>query len=183
VRKEEGMKLFLAIGASVLAVVFAAPALAAKPATNPWPGKGPFLIAFYVETVTAAPGESVYKVNAPAICAQTNFFTRGERIVWHVTAINTADGKIVEPPAVRFAYLKVPGVKNIRITYVPHGKDPKTSPWTWNARWDVPLDYPLGVVPFKVVFKLKGWPGKKVATFTQMPLALENLTIVEKRPQ
>lgn len=177
------MKLFLAIAASILAAAFAAPALASSPTTNPWPGKGPFPIAFYVETVTASPGESVYKVNAPATCMQTNFFTRGERVVWHITAINTRDGKIIEPDAVKYAYLKIPGVKNIPIGYVPHGKDPNTAPWTWNARWDVPLDYPIGVVPFQVVFKLKGWPAGKIATFTQLPIALENLTIVEKRPQ
>lgn len=185
------MKSIVATAAAIVATVFAAPAFAAEPPplpygqvapgpTNPWPGKQ-FDIAFYVETVTASPKESVWGKWANVRCTQTNFFPRGEGIVFHITAINARTGKIVEPVDVKYAYLKIPGQPNFKLKYGPHGRDPATAPWTWYYRWDVPLDYPLGVVPFEVVLKLKGWPASKVAVFKQMPLSLEQLTIVETR--
>lgn len=149
-------------------------------AQNPWPGKK-FDVFFYVETVTANKGESVWGKAAPLGCTQTNYFVRGERAVWHITAVNTRTGNIITNADAKYAYLKVPGMENIGVTFTPHGRDPVTAPWTWTARWDIPLDYPLGLVPFQLVMKLKEWKGNKVATFTQMPLAAEQMTIVDKR--
>lgn len=147
---------------------------------NPWPGKQ-FAVFFYVETLTASPGESVYGKAAPTRCTQTNFFARGERAVWHISAVNARTGQIITSKDVKYAYLKVPGMKNIGVTFVPHGKDPVTAPWTWTARWDIPPDYPLGVAPFELVMKLKDWPKNKVATFKQIPIALEQMTIIDRR--
>ncbi len=147
---------------------------------NPWPGKK-VSIFFYVETLTASKGESIYGKAASAACTQTNFFARGERAVWHISAVNARTGQVITSKDVKYAYLKIPGMKNIGVTFVPHGKDPVTAPWTWTARWDIPLDYPLGVVPFQLVMKLKDWPKNKVATFTQIPIALEQMTIIDKR--
>ena len=172
------------------AVLAASAALAQAPIPtppgpqNPWPAPpsgGKFDIFFYVETLTASPGESIYGGAAPTVCTQTNFFARRERAVWHIGAVNARTGKYVLPKDVKYAYLKIPGVKNIGVTFVPHGRDPATAPWTWTARWDIPPDYPLGVVPFVLVMKLKAWPKNKVATFTQMPLALEQMTIIDRR--
>jgi hypothetical protein len=72
-------------------------------------------------------------------------------------------------------------MKNIGVTYIPHGRDPATATWSWTARWDVPLDYPLGVVPFGLVMKLKDWKANHVAIFKQFPIALEQLTIIDHR--
>lgn len=151
---------------------------------NPWPAPpkgGKFEVFFYVETVTAGPRESIYGKWAPTSCTQTNFFARGERAVWHIGAVNARTGEYVLPKHVKYAYLKIPGVKNIGVTFVPHGRDPVTAPWTWTARWDIPPDYPLGVVNFELVMKLKKWPRNKVATFKQMPLSLEQMTIIDSR--
>lgn len=147
---------------------------------NPWPGTK-FAIFFYVETLTASPGESIYGKAAPIRCTQTNFFARGERAVWHISAVNARTGQIITNKDVKYAYLKIPGMKNIGATYTPHGRDPVTAPWTWTARWDIPPGYPLGVVPFQLVMKLKDWPANKVATFTQIPIALEQMTIIDHR--
>lgn len=181
------MKVGLVLATCLVgAAVAVSAALAQEPiptppgSQNPWPGKT-FDIFFYVETLTASPGESIYGVNAPTTCTQTNFFARGERAVWHISAVNARTGKIITNKDVKYAYLKIPGVKNIGVTFTPHGRDPATAPWTWTARWDIPLDYPLGVVPFKLVMKLKKWPRNKVATFTQLPIALEQMTIIDHR--
>ena len=136
-------------------------------------GEKKFDIAFYVETLPGA---------GPAACRQTNTFARGERAVWHIGAVNARTGKFVQPADLKYAYIKVPGVKNIGVTFVPHGRDPTTAVWTWTARWDIPSDYPLGAVAFQVVFKLKEWGPNKVATFTQMTqLGGSTMTIVPKR--
>lgn len=176
------MKLALVIVAGLAAAALAASAaLAQEPIPtppgpqNPWPTPpkgGKFDIAFQVRIIT---GRGV------RVCAVTNQIARGERVVWHIGAINARTGRYVMPANLKYAYVKVPGVKNIKITFVPHGRDPVTAPWTWTARWDVPSDYPLGAVPYTIVFKLKGWPANKVATFTDIPLSGEGLWVVEKR--
>jgi hypothetical protein len=137
-------------------------------------------LAFYVETVTASPGESKYGKAAPAACSQTNFFARGERVVWHIAVVDAKNGSVVLPEAVQSATLVIPGTSGIGITFVKHGKT-DTSPWTWNAAWDIPPDYPLGVVPFQVNFQLNGWQASKVATFTQIPISLEQMTVIDHR--
>lgn len=147
---------------------------------NPWPGKQADIF-FYVETLTAGPGESVFGKNAPTSCTQTNFFARGERIVWHIAAVNAKTGMVLTSKEVKYAYIKIPGMKPLGVTFVPHGRDPVTAPWTWTARWDVPYTYPLGVVKYELVMKLKGWRRNKVAKWTQVPLGPELLTILDNR--
>ena len=192
------MKLILLIATGIAGVALALPAtvLADEPpqpppiptpvgvSPNPWPlapAGGKFGIFFYVETLTASPGESIYGKAAPQRCTQTNFFARGERVVWHISAVNARSGKVITNADAKYAYLKIPGMKNIGVTFVPHGKDPATAPWTWTARWDVPFTYPLGVVPFQLVMKLKEWGPNQVAIFTQIPIALEQLSIIDHR--
>lgn len=148
---------------------------------NPWPAGKKVDIAFHVETLTASPGESIFGRWAPTRCTQTNFFARGERVVWHIGAVDARTGTVLTNADVRYAYLVIPGMKNIGVTWVPHGRDPATAPWTWTARWDIPLDYPLGVVPFKLVMKLKDWPKNKIAVWTQIPMPITQLTVIDSR--
>jgi len=180
------MKLALAIAASLVVAGLATSAALAQEPIVPPPGVDPgviwpapdtktkkFDIAFYVETL---PG------NGTGACRQTNTFERGQRAVFHIGAVNARKGTFVLPKDIKYAYIKIPGVtKNIGVTFVPHGRDPATAPWTWTARWDIPADYPLGAVPFVIVFKLKGWPANKVATWTQLPLGGSTMTVVPKR--
>jgi len=179
-------RITLALLSVVVAGLATSVALAQEPITPP-PGVEPgvlwptppntkakkFDIAFYVETL---PG------NGSGACRQTNTFERGQRAVFHIGAINARTGEFILPKDVKYAYIKIPGVsRNLGVTFVPHGKDPVTAPWTWTGRWDIPADYPMGAVPFKLVFKLKGWPANKVATWSQLPLAGSTMTVVPKR--
>lgn len=174
------MKLITALVAGLVAAAFAAPAFAQEaPPTNPWPGKKT-KIAFWVGTVTAAPGESVYGVAAAGTCVETNLFPRGEGVVFHMAAFNTRTGEIIEADDVKYAYIKIPGQPNLALRYTPHGRDPATAPWYWGKRWDVPPDYALGVVDFSIVVKLKG-KGNVIGVFKQYPVAPARLTIVEAR--
>ena len=114
--------------------------------TNPWPGKGALKVSFFVETVTASKNESVWGLWANTACTRTNFFPRRERIVWHITMVDTKTGKVIEAADVKYAYLKIPGLANLKLKYGPHGRDPLVAPWNWYYGWDVPPDYPLGLV-------------------------------------
>lgn len=187
------LRMSFAIAASFLVAAFAAsvalaededpqPAPIPTPAgeQNPWPGKK-FDVFFYVETLTASPGESVFGKAAPTRCTQTNFFARGERAVWHIAAVNAKTGRVITNKDVKYMYIKIPGMKPLKVTFTPHGRDPVTAPWTWTARWDIPPTYPLGIVKYELVVKLKGWPRNKVAKWTQVPLDPELFTVIASR--
>lgn len=149
--------------------------------TNPWPGKQ-VKVAFMVETMTSGKGESVWGGSANTSCTRTNFFPRKERVVWHITMIDTKTGKYIEAADVKYAYLKIPGEPNLKLKYGPHGKDPLTAPWTWYYGWDVRPDYPLGLVDYQIVVKTKSMKERgEVAIFKEIPLAPEQLTIVAQR--
>jgi hypothetical protein len=186
-------RMIIAITACLAIAAFAVPAALAQdeqpqPAPiptpageqNPWPAKQADVF-FYVETLTASPNESVFGQSAPRGCTATNLFPRGERIVWHIAAINAKTGQVITNKDVKYAYLKIPGMKNLGISFTPHGRDPVTAPWTWTGRWDVPPTYPLGIVKYQLVMKLKDWKKNKVATWTQVPLDPELLTIIANR--
>lgn len=158
----------------------AAPATAAEVPKNPWPAKK-VRVAFYVDTVTASPNESVWGKWAPQRCTQTNFFARGEGVVFHVSAVDARTGKVLEDSDVRYAYLKIPGEPNLPLKFGPHGRDPATAPWYWAARWDVRPDYALGTVPFEVVVKLKDMKRNEIAVWKQYSNALAQLSIIATR--
>jgi hypothetical protein len=173
------MKLLFALAAGVVACVAAAPAFAGEAPPNPFPGPK-VKIAIYVDTVTASPGESEFGVAFPAACTQMNFMRRGEGIVFRMWAVDVKTGKVLTDAEVRSAVLRVPGQANLKMRFGPHGSA-EDAPWFWVTRWDVPLDYPLGVVDFTVRVKTK---KGKVGVFRQPMVGpgLGKLTIVESRP-
>lgn len=183
--------MFVVTGIAALAFAGAATAAETPPLpygqtipgpTNPWPGKGALKVSFFVETVTASKNESVWGAWANTACTRTNFFPRRERIVWHITMVDAKTGKVIEAADVKYAYLKIPGLPNLKLKYGPHGKDPLVAPWNWYYGWDVPPDYPLGLVDYQIVVKTKSMKNKgEVATFKEFPLAPEQLTIVSQR--
>ena len=183
---------YLLAAALAVALVMASSALAEDPPQppplptppgpqNPWPAAKKLAVFFHVETLTASPGESIFGKAAPTRCTQTNFFARGERAVWHIGAVNARTGQVLTNKEVQYAYLVIPGMKNIGVTWVPHGRDPVTAVWTWTARWDIPPSYPLGVVPFQLKMKLKGWPKGAVQTWTQIPMPAAQMTVIDHR--
>ena len=60
--------------------------------------------------------------------------------------------------------------------FAPRGAPPPPpdAPWTWTAVWNVPADYPLGVLPYSIL--LKTADGKsatlKPTDFAGMPLQI-----------
>lgn len=81
---------------------------------------------------------------------------------------------------------RIPGQPDRAMRFTPHGRT-ADAPWFWATRWDVPLDYPLGIVDFQIIVRTKKVDGKKpkTAVFTQpnvFGIGLGKLEIVESRP-
>ena len=102
-----------------------------------------------VNTVTAGKGESKYNVDADKLCASTSVFKRGMHIVWLMEAYEASTGKELQTADVKTAVLKLPNGDTANFRYGRHGAT-EDSPWFWSAAWDVPPDFPLGVLDFEV---------------------------------
>ncbi|MBI4188707.1 MAG: hypothetical protein HY529_05835 [Chloroflexi bacterium] len=136
---------------------------------------------FYVDTVTAGPGESKYNVDASRYCVIDSTFKRGMHIVWRMKVVDTATGKILQGTDVKSAVLKLPNGETKSFNFGRHGAN-VDSPWFWTAAWDAPMDYPLGVLDFAIEATTN---DGKTGTFKQIPVSApergieSRLTIIE----
>jgi len=158
------------LGAALIGAAFAAPAAAQDP--KPFPGTGGEVF-LYVDLVngTARPPAKA----RPKSCTQLSAFKRAERVVFRVWGAEAETGAPLTTENVKYAYVKIPGQPNIKLNWGPHGSGTGRSLF-WTAGWTVPLDYPLGVVAFRVVFKTE---SDVFGIFTQDGLPQESrLTIL-----
>ncbi len=158
-----------------------------SPGATPAPAPKPPVVktvplAFYVDTVTAGPGESKFNVDASVGCARTGLFKRGMHIVWRMEVIDTGSSKVLQDVDVDSAVVKVPQGPEVKLRYGRHGAT-DDSPWFWTAAWDVPMDYPLGTVDYSITVTTK---AGKTGTFKELrllsaapPMNNAGLTIVE----
>ncbi len=134
------------LGVVAVAVgVVAAPALAGQ-AADP-PKQEVFL---YVDSVNGTRPVGVKP--RPIGCTQTNYFQRGEQVVFRVWGTEAATGDILSTENVKYAYVKIPGQPNLKLNWGAHGAQ-SNRVWFWTAAWVVPKSYPLGVAPTRIVFK------------------------------
>ncbi len=111
----------------------------------------------------------------PKSCTQLSSVKRGERPVFRIWGVETGTGAVLSPENVKYAYVKIPGLPNTKLNWGPHGSGTARS-YFWTAGFDVALDYPLGVLAFKVVFKTE---SGKFGIYTQEGLPSENrLTVL-----
>ncbi|MEK7215641.1 MAG: hypothetical protein AAB289_08615, partial [Chloroflexota bacterium] len=102
-----------------------------------------------VDTVFSGPGESRYNVDPDKYCALSSTFKRGMHLVWLMEGYEASSGKELQPADVKEAVVKLPHGETINFRYGRHGAK-EGSPWFWSAAWDIPLDYPLGVLDYEV---------------------------------
>ena len=159
--------------AAALVAAFAAPVSAQDGQPNPsliWPnGAKKSAVFMYADTVTASSG-----LKPERVCMQTNFFKRGQRVVFRVWALDRATGLPLTAKDVKYMYAKIPGLPNQRLKFGKHGRDEKTAPWFWSLGWTIPADYPLGAVDFQIVVKTK---KNAFGYFNQAPIAAAQLTV------
>lgn len=151
--------------ATLLAGVFGATALsgaavAQTPGETPYPA--PQLRIFVAGQTVTEEG------------ALSNFFIRGQTVVFRAYAGVAKTKKFVKPANVRSFYVQIPGQPNVKLTYSPRPPAGPNSRYRWTGRWTVPADYALGIVAFKLQIRTKS--GQR-ATWTQIPVASSQLTI------
>lgn len=73
------------------------------------------------------------------------------------------------------ALVKLPNGDTRNFAFGRHGPT-ADSPWFWTTSWDVPMDYPMGVVDYTIEVATK---GGKTATFEQIPVEGSRLQIVQ----
>jgi hypothetical protein len=167
-------KLWTLAVAALVAAAFAASALAdvTPPDANPFPGKT-VDVMLYVDTVTSS--RTVPKPTN--VCSQTNIFPQTSRVVFRMWGVESATSKVLTPDNVKYAYIKIAGQPNMKLTFGKHGST-ATSPWFWSAAWAIPADYPLGAVAYRVVVKTT---SNKFGAFDPTSLAAgSRLTVAPK---
>ena len=138
-------RLMLVIGLALTACAILIPSLAQ--AADP-PNK--LDVMLYVDTVN---GTRPVGAKPRAVgCTQTNVYTRGEQEVFRVWGTVAGSGDILSTENVKYAYVSIPGVPNMKLNWGSHGSV-TNKVWFWSAAWILPADYPLGDVTAKVVFK------------------------------
>lgn len=138
---------------SLLAVAVVAGVLVSPAATEdkPFPGvQGDGFLA--VDIVNSTRPKAAKP--RPRSCTQSSTWRRGERPVWRVWGVEAGTGDPLTTENVKYAYVKIAGQDNVKLNWGGHGAGAGRS-FFWTAGWDVPLDYPLGVVSYRIVFKLE----------------------------
>ena len=136
-------RLLLLLGLVVALGALAAPALAQVPSK--------LNMFLYVDTVAGtrpAPGTPP----RPVGCSQTNTFKRGEQVVFRIWGSLADTGEVLSSANVKYAYVKTPGLANLKLNWGPHGAATNRV-WFWANAYLVPADYPLGSVTARIVFK------------------------------
>lgn len=126
---------------------------------------GPF--SFYVETL-ATTHQSSFNIAANIACSPSGVFMRGQRIVWRYEIIDLSTGKRVTPDTATSVKILLPNDLSANGSFSQRGGgQAPDAPWMWSSNWDIPLDWPLGGIDYKVQVNMKD--GR---TFTWAPPAL-----------
>lgn len=152
-----------------LGLMVAAGALAASAPAADAPAKQAAFL--YVDTVNGS--RPVGAKPRPISCTQTNNFKRGEQVVFRIWGSEAATSDVLSSENVKYAYVTVPGLPNMKLNWGPHGAA-SNRVWFWTAAWVIPPDYPLGTVEVKVVFKTEANTfGRYDYTLTVTPNAVQ----------
>jgi hypothetical protein len=134
-----------AVAAAIVASALTAPAFAQQTADSP-----KLDVFLYVDTVNGT--RPVGAKPRPTGCTQTNYFTRGEQVVFRVWGTEAATGDVLSSENVKYAYVKIPGQPNLKLNWGAHGAVTNRV-WFWTAAWNISKNYPLGTAATQIVFK------------------------------
>jgi hypothetical protein len=123
---------------------------------------GPFF--FYVETLTST-GPSKYGFTPTQPCIQSGVFKRGMRMVVRFEILDTKTGKRVTDRDGANIKLLLPHGEEIPGRWTIRGSAAAMpdSAWMWDTTWDIPPDYPVGSLDYRIAITAK---DGRVATFT-----------------
>ena len=123
---------------------------------------GPFF--FYVETLTST-GPSKYGYTPTQPCIQSCVFKRGMRMVVRFEILDTKTAKRVTDKDSATIKLILPHGEEIPGRWTIRGSVAAMpdSAWMWDTSWDIPPDYPVGSLDYRIVITAK---DGRTATFT-----------------
>ena len=123
---------------------------------------GPFF--FYVETLTST-GPSKYGFTPTQPCIQSGVFKRGMRMVVRFEVLDTTTGKRITDKDGATIKLLLPHGEEVAGRWAIRGgvAAMPDSAWMWDTTWDIPPDYPLGSLDYRIVVTTK---DGRAATFT-----------------
>lgn len=130
--------------------------------------------AVYVETI-ATTTASKYNVASSIACTPSGVFARGQRIVFRFEIIDTATAKrltSVDGAAVKIVAPN--GDESVASFSQRGGGKVPDAPFMWSGTWDIPLDFALGAVDYKIVITPKSGQA-----YTWKPPALISAALSE----
>ena len=138
---------------------------ARQPLTTPafyYEPVGPFF--FYVETLTAN-GPNKYGFAPTQPCIQSGVFKRGQKMVVRFEILDTKSGKRVTDKDGAAIKLVLPTGEEVPGRWAIRGAGAALpdSAWMWDTSWDIPPDFPLGSLDYRITIATKD--GRKF-TFT-----------------
>ena len=141
-------------------------AMAVTPGETPFPS--PTIVSLFVTTNTfTGPGDALGEG------VMNNRFPVGSTVVFKVFAADAKTKSVLTEADVKYAYIKVPGQPNVKLTYVaptqPNGPN-------FTGTWTIPTTMPTGIVQFVTRFQSK---QKKYGNFVQLPVETAQLTVTK----
>jgi len=110
---------------------------------------GPFTMYMTV----LATGPSQYGLFTAPGCVADSIFKRGMKLVWRFEVYDIANGKRLTDRDGSRVSITLPDGTTEQARFEPRGPAGQVAPdapWTWVAVWNIPLDYPLGPVDYRV---------------------------------
>lgn len=130
--------------------------------------------AVYVDTL-ATTTASKYNVASSISCTPSGVFSRGQRIVFRFEVIDTATGKrITDKDGAQLKIVAPNGDESVASFSQRGGGKVPDAPFMWSATWDIPLDFTLGSVDYKIVITPKSGQA-----YTWKPPALISAALSE----
>ena len=116
---------------------------------------GPFF--FYVETLTANTIPNKYGFAPTVACIQSGVFKRGMKMVVRFEILDTKTGKRVTDKDGATIKLVLPHGEEVPGRWTIRGSVAALpdSAWMWDTSWDIPPDYPVGSLDYRIVVTTK----------------------------
>jgi hypothetical protein len=134
---------------------------------------GPYFI--YAETIATSTA-SKYNVASTLSCTPSGVFARAQRIVFRYDIVDTATGKRLTDRDAATTTVKVVapnGDESVGRFSQRGGGQVPDAPFMFSSSWDIPLDFPLGAVDYKITITKGG------QTFTWRPPYLTSAPLNE----
>ena len=158
-------RILIAAVMAVAALAFAFSALADSQPVTPFPAVHSgdvFVIGQTVQTDGAI----------------NSWFAPGATVTFRGYAVDGKTHKALTGQMVKYFYVTIPNQPNVKLQFTPTSKM-ASGRYQWTGSWIVPADYPLGMVPFKMLVKADA--GRR-GSFVQMPVATSMLTVSKTPP-